>query len=45
VHREEDSLLSDEQATTGFRRTSAAVRELERTVLGGGGLALRYGYF
>ena len=28
-----------------FRRSAAAIAELERTVLGAGGLVLRYGYF
>ena len=28
-----------------FKRSAAAIAELERTVLGAGGLVLRYGYF
>ena len=43
VHTENDALTSDPPAQ--FRRSAAAVAELERTVLGAGGLALRYGYF
>ena len=43
VHTENDPLTSDPPAQ--FRRSAAAVAELERTVLAAGGLALRYGYF
>jgi nucleoside-diphosphate-sugar epimerase len=43
LHDEDDPLLSD--APPSFARTAAAVRELERTVLGAGGVVLRYGYF
>jgi nucleoside-diphosphate-sugar epimerase len=43
VHRETDPLnMSPPQQ---FRRTAGALAELERTVLGAGGLVLRYGYF
>jgi nucleoside-diphosphate-sugar epimerase len=45
VHREEDALISDSEAQPSFRRSAAAVRELERIVLGADGLVLRYGYF
>jgi nucleoside-diphosphate-sugar epimerase len=45
VHEEDDPLLSDAEAPASFKRSAAAVRELERTVLGAGGLVLRYGYF
>lgn len=43
VHREDDPLLLE--APASFERTARAVRELERTVLGAGGVVLRYGYF
>jgi nucleoside-diphosphate-sugar epimerase len=43
VHREADPLFI--QAAMPFRRSVEALRELERTVLGAGGLVLRYGYF
>ncbi len=43
VHGEDDPLISDPPAQ--FRRSAQAVAELERTVLGAGGLVLRYGYF
>jgi nucleoside-diphosphate-sugar epimerase len=45
VHVETDPLLADEQAGPAFKRSAAAVRTLEETVLGAGGLVLRYGYF
>jgi nucleoside-diphosphate-sugar epimerase len=45
VHREADPLLGDEQAPPAFRRSAAAVRELERSVLEAEGVVLRYGYF
>jgi nucleoside-diphosphate-sugar epimerase len=43
VHGENDPLTSDPPAQ--FKRSAQAVAELERTVLGAGGLVLRYGYF
>jgi nucleoside-diphosphate-sugar epimerase len=43
VHVEEDPLTSDPPAQ--FKHSAQAVAELERTVLGAGGLILRYGYF
>jgi len=43
VHRETDPLNMNPPQQ--FRRTAGALAELERTVLGAGGLVLRYGYF
>jgi 2-alkyl-3-oxoalkanoate reductase len=43
VHVEDDPLIAD--PPTQFKRSAAAIAELERTVLGAGGLTLRYGYF
>jgi nucleoside-diphosphate-sugar epimerase len=43
VHVESDPLYLD--APKAFARSAAAVHELERTVLGAGGVVLRYGYF
>jgi 2-alkyl-3-oxoalkanoate reductase len=43
VHREEDPLIA--HPAKQFRRSARALEELERTVLGAGGLVLRYGYF
>jgi nucleoside-diphosphate-sugar epimerase len=43
VHGEEDPLITDPPAQ--FRRSAAAIAELERTVLAADGLVLRYGYF
>lgn len=43
VHDEDDPLMSDPPKQ--FRRSSAAIAELERATLGAGGLVLRYGYF
>jgi nucleoside-diphosphate-sugar epimerase len=43
IHDESDPLISEPPAD--FRRSAEAIAELERTVLGAGGLALRYGYF
>lgn len=43
LHLEGDPLISDPPAQ--FKRSAAAIAELERTVLGAGGLVLRYGYF
>jgi len=43
IHGEDDPLMSDPPAQ--FRRSAAAIAELERLVIGAGGLALRYGYF
>jgi nucleoside-diphosphate-sugar epimerase len=45
VHVESDPLSADANPPKQFRRTAAAIAELERTVLGAGGLVLRYGYF
>jgi nucleoside-diphosphate-sugar epimerase len=45
VHSEQDPLITPEQAPKEFRRSAAAVAELERAVLGGDGVVLRYGYF
>jgi nucleoside-diphosphate-sugar epimerase len=43
VHDEDDPLIR--QPPKQFRRSALALAELERTVLGAGGLVLRYGYF
>ncbi len=43
VHVEDDPLMADPPAQ--FKRSAAAIAELERTVLGAGGIVLRYGYF
>jgi len=43
IHGEGDPPIADPPAQ--FKRSAAAVAELERTVLGAGGLVLRYGYF
>jgi len=43
VHREEDPLVS--HAPPPYERSAMAIRELEQSVLGAGGLVLRYGYF
>jgi len=45
VHGEQDPLITPEQAPKEFRRSAGAVAELERAVLGAGGVVLRYGYF
>jgi nucleoside-diphosphate-sugar epimerase len=45
LHRESDPLLSDAQSPKPFRRSAAALRDLEASVLGAGGVVLRYGYF
>jgi nucleoside-diphosphate-sugar epimerase len=45
LHVESDPLLSAEQAPAMMKRSTAAVEMLESTVLGAGGLILRYGYF
>lgn len=45
LHVESDPQLAPEQAPKSFRRTAAAVAELERAVLGADGIVLRYGYF
>jgi nucleoside-diphosphate-sugar epimerase len=42
IHVESDPPMSDPPAQ--FRRSAEAIAELERLVLGAGGLALRYGY-
>jgi nucleoside-diphosphate-sugar epimerase len=43
VHGEDDPLIAD--PPTQFKRSAAAISELELTVLAAGGLVLRYGYF
>jgi 2-alkyl-3-oxoalkanoate reductase len=43
VHGEDDPLYVD--APEPFRRSARALDDLERTVVGAGGMALRYGYF
>jgi 2-alkyl-3-oxoalkanoate reductase len=43
VHVEDDPLMTNPPGQ--FKRAAAAVAELERAVLGAGGLVLRYGYF
>jgi nucleoside-diphosphate-sugar epimerase len=43
VHGEDDPLMRDPPAQ--FERSARAIAELERLVIGAGGLALRYGYF
>jgi nucleoside-diphosphate-sugar epimerase len=43
VHDEDDPLITDPPAQ--FKRSAEAIAELERTVLGAGGVVLRYGYF
>ena len=43
VHGEDDPLILSPPRQ--FRRSAEALAELERTVLGAGGLVLRYGYF
>jgi nucleoside-diphosphate-sugar epimerase len=43
VHEEQDPMLLD--APRPYARSAKAVVELERTVLGAGGIVLRYGYF
>jgi len=45
VHSEADPLFSDAQAPKSFRRSAAALRSLESSVLGAGGLVMRYGFF
>ena len=45
VHIESDPLLPDAQAPKAFRRSAAALRDLESCVLGAGGVVMRYGYF
>jgi nucleoside-diphosphate-sugar epimerase len=44
LHTEQDPLLG-ERAPRSFRRTADAIARLESTVLGAGGIVLRYGYF
>jgi nucleoside-diphosphate-sugar epimerase len=43
VHSEQDPLFME--APRAFLRSARAVHDLESTVIGAGGLALRYGYF
>jgi nucleoside-diphosphate-sugar epimerase len=45
VHVESDPLLPVSEAHKSYRRSAQALVDLERTVLGAGGLVLRYGYF
>lgn len=45
LHSESDPLVGEEQVPRSFRRTARAVRDLEQTTLGAGGIVLRYGYF
>jgi nucleoside-diphosphate-sugar epimerase len=45
VHVESDPLNVDANPPRQFRRSAAAIAELESTVLDAGGLVLRYGYF
>ncbi len=45
LHLEQDPLLAEQQAPKPYRRSARAVRELEASVLGAGGVVLRYGYF
>ncbi len=45
LHSEEDPLLSAAQSDRSYARSAEAVRSLERTVRGAGGVVLRYGYF
>jgi nucleoside-diphosphate-sugar epimerase len=44
LHTERDPMLL-EQAPKAFKRTAAALSDLESTVLGANGIVLRYGYF
>jgi nucleoside-diphosphate-sugar epimerase len=43
VHEEQDPMLMD--APGPYARSASAIVELERTVMGAGGVVLRYGYF
>jgi 2-alkyl-3-oxoalkanoate reductase len=43
IHGEDDPLIRDPPAQ--FKRSAMAIAELERLIIGAGGLALRYGYF
>jgi nucleoside-diphosphate-sugar epimerase len=43
LHREQDPLLTD--APWPFARSANAIADLERAILGAGGVVLRYGYF
>jgi nucleoside-diphosphate-sugar epimerase len=43
IHREHDPLVQDPPPS--FARSAGAIRDLEETVLGAGGVVLRYGYF
>ncbi len=45
VHDEADPLIGAEQTGKAYARSAEAVRTLERTVIGAGGVVLRYGYF
>jgi nucleoside-diphosphate-sugar epimerase len=45
VHGESDPLLAAQEAPESFARSAGAVADLERAVLGAGGVVLRYGYF
>ncbi|MHB1539547.1 MAG: NAD-dependent epimerase/dehydratase family protein [Solirubrobacteraceae bacterium] len=45
VHVESDPLVSPQQSAPSFRRSAAAIAQLERTVVDADGVVLRYGYF
>ncbi len=45
LHGEDDPLRTAAQSPSSYARSAEAVRSLERTVLGAGGIVLRYGYF
>ena len=45
IHAESDPVISPGHAPKEFRRSAGAVADLEREVLGAGGVVLRYGYF
>jgi 2-alkyl-3-oxoalkanoate reductase len=45
LHVESDPLITAEEADQSYSRTAGAVCTLEQTVLGAGGIVLRYGYF
>lgn len=45
LHEEDDPLRTAEQSPKSYARSGEALRSLERTTLGAGGVVLRYGYF